>query len=161
MPNKLLSSLNDVFYRSFKILTWCILLWSSFCFAEIGRVDLFLKGNMSEKSGNVGERVLCGQMVFAEVGFRFLLPRARCETSGTRCSTSCSFSISLLFCVLRYLLQQYASVCKHSQNKLEHARWLRRFPSQPCHGTCGRGGCRTFLGTSPVKHVTSKTLLLF
>lgn len=37
-----------------------------------------------------------------------------------------SLCTSVFLC---YLLQQYASVCKHLQNRLEHTRWLRRFPS--------------------------------
>lgn len=56
--SKLLSSLNDVVHKGFKILGWCVLLWSSFCFAATGGAGLFLEENMSKKSGNVVEWVL-------------------------------------------------------------------------------------------------------
>lgn len=144
MLNKLLSSFNDVFHRSFKILALFILLWSSFCFTEIVWVDLSWVGNMS---GNVGAWVVCGQTVYLEVEFcHYLFVRPLVHNVAPLALFLSRYTSVLLWCSLK----QYASVCKNSQNKLGHTRCPRLFPSRPCHGTCGRVKCRTFLGTSAV-----------
>lgn len=77
--NKVLSSFNVVFHRCFKILAWCILLWSSFCFSEIGQIPVFLKGNRLEKSGNMVRWVLCQQTVLLWGSSRLLWGRTSCS----------------------------------------------------------------------------------
>jgi len=75
----------------------------------------FLKGSTSDKSGKVKQRVLCGQTVHWRWGFIFffhgLVVRPLvCDVAPLVLFLSLCTSV-----ILHYLLQQYASICKHSQ----------------------------------------------